>query len=408
VDFDLSEEQQELRQLAARIFADLAGHDQQRRLEAAAAEALSDVGECRPADEAGSGPRVEARFDRRLWSALAEVGLLGLVVPEEHGGAGLGFLEACVVIEEAGKAAAPVPLAAATVGGALPLARFAGPQVKKTWLARIASGEALVSACLGGAVGDPLRPPATAAPATVAGVQRGGWRLQGVLDHVAAGMVADAVVVAARAELAPGPGAGIGLFLLDPTAPGVTRRRQEATDGRVEARLELDGVEIGGPEVLVEPGPAGEEAHRWCCERALAASCVEIAGACRAALDLTARYTAERVQFGKPIATFQAVGQRAADAYIDTEAVRLTAWQAVWRLDRELPASAEVAVAKFWADDGAQRVVHAAQHLHGGVGVDRDYPLHRYYLLVKHLAPAMGGATPSLLRLGDLLAQGAE
>ena len=93
------------------------------------------------------------------------------------------------------------------------------------------------------------------------------------------------------------------------------------------------------------------------------------------------QYTTQREQFGKPIATFQAVGQRAADAYIDAEAVRLTAWQAVWRLAEGLPATSEVAVAKYWADEGAQRVVHAAQHLHGGMGVDRDYPLHRYYLL---------------------------
>ena len=87
------------------------------------------------------------------------------------------------------------------------------------------------------------------------------------------------------------------------------------------------------------------------------------------------------------------MGQRAADAYIDAEAVRLTAWQAAWRLAEGLPATSEVAVAKYWADEGAQRVVHAAQHLHGGMGVDRDYPLHRYYLLVKHLALTLGGAT---------------
>lgn len=397
MDFDLSEEQQELRQLAARIFGDLAGHDEQRRLETADAGSPTD-------SDADGGPSAPGRFDRRLWSALADAGLLGMAVPEEHGGAGLGFLEACVVIEEAGKVAAPVPLTAGTVLGGLPLARFGGAEVHKAWLSRIASGEALVTGCPGGTVGDPLRPAAIAtADGGGAGSGNGSsgagtWRLHGSLDEVAAGMDADAVVVAAGAE------GGTGLFLLDLSAPGVTRLRQEATDGRVEARLELDDVVVGPTEVLVAPGTAGGEAHRWWSERALAAICVEIAGACRGALDLTARYTAERVQFDKPIATFQAVGQRAADAYIDTEAVRLTAWHAAWRLDRGLPASGEVAVAKFWADDGAQRVVHAAQHLHGGVGVDRDYPLHRHYLLVKHLAPTLGGATQSLLRLGDLLA----
>jgi 3-oxocholest-4-en-26-oyl-CoA dehydrogenase beta subunit len=376
MDFDFTEEQQAVRDLAARIFGDLAGHEQQRKLEAHMAE-----------------ERADERFDRALWTALADAGLLGLAISEEHGGAGLGLLEACIVIEEAGKAAAPVPLTAATVLGALPLARFGSAEQQRTWLRRAAAGEAVLTGALATSGGDLLRPAATA--------QRSarGWRLEGTLPNVPAGMVADAVVVPARSA------EGAGLFLVDPAGDAVTRSRQETTDGRVEAELRLSGVEIETDRVLVDPGPAGDEAHRWCHERAVAAMCAEVAGACRAALDLTAKYTAERVQFDKVIATFQAVGQRAADAYIDTEAVRLTAWHAIWRLDRGLPASAEVAVAKFWADDGAQRVVHAAQHLHGGVGVDRDYPLHRYYLLVKHLAPTLGGATASLLRLGDLLAE---
>lgn len=404
MDFQLTEEQQELRDLASRIFGDLAGHEQQRKLESNLAEdASSQAAEDASSQAAGSGTSQAAgstasqaageRWDRALWAALADAGLLALALPEEHGGAGLGFLEACVVIEEAGKAAAPVPLTAATVLGALPVARFGSDAQKRTWLAPAGAGEALLTAALAGAGGDPLH------PAPVAQARAGGgWRIEGTVSNVPAGMVADAVVTPGRSA------EGTGLFLVDPTDAGVVRHRQEATDGRIEAEMRLTGVELGPEHVLVAPGPAGDEAQRWCFERATAAMCVEIAGACRAALDLTAKYSAERVQFDKPIATFQAVGQRAADAYIDTEATRLTAWQAVWRLDRDLPASAEVAVAKFWADDGAQRVVHAAQHLHGGVGVDRDYPLHRYYLLVKHLAPALGGATASLLRLGDLLA----
>ena len=123
-------------------------------------------------------------------------------------------------------------------------------------------------------------------------------------------------------------------------------------------------------------------------------------GVCEAALRITAEYTKTREQFERPIATFQAVGQRAADAYIDTEAVRLTALQAAWRITADLPADAEVAIAKFWAADGGQRVVHAAQHLHGGMGVDRDYPVHRYFLWAKHLELTLGGATQQLLALG--------
>ena len=120
---------------------------------------------------------------------------------------------------------------------------------------------------------------------------------------------------------------------------------------------------------------------------------------------MTAEYTKTREQFDRPIATFQAVGQRAADAYIDTEAVRLTALAGgVAPRGRACPATAEVAIAKFWAAEGGQRVVHAAQHLHGGIGVDRDYPLHRYFLWAKQLELTLGGATPQLLKLGAILA----
>ena len=370
MDFAFTEEQEAVRELASRIFGDLSTHEQLKRVESEDPD----------------------RFDRGLWSALADAGLLGIGLPEDCGGAGLGFLEACIVVEEAGRSAAAAPVAAVTVLGAQAIARFGPESLRSAWLPRIASGDALVTAALAEPGGDPAN------PTTKAEAAGEGWTLSGVKSYVPAGTVADAVLVPARA------GEGLGLFLVDPAQRGVTRRRQEPTDGRVEAELELDGVTVGPQSVVVAPGPAGQDALSWLLERAWAAAAVEVAGACQAALKLTAAYTSQREQFGKPVATFQAVGQRAADAYIDTEAVRLTAWQAVWRLANDLPASAEVAVAKFWADDGAQRVVHAAQHLHGGVGVDRDYPLHRYYLLVKHLSLSLGGGTTSLLRLGDILA----
>ncbi len=139
-------------------------------------------------------------------------------------------------------------------------------------------------------------------------------------------------------------------------------------------------------------------------QRGTAALCVFEAAVCAAALKLTGEYAKTREQFGKPIATFQAVGQRVADAYVDTEAVRLTAWQAAWRLSEGLPSTAEVATAKYWAAEGGQRVVHAAAHIHGGVGVDRDYPLHRYFLLTEQVELTLGSAIDSLLRLGAHLA----
>jgi alkylation response protein AidB-like acyl-CoA dehydrogenase len=122
------------------------------------------------------------------------------------------------------------------------------------------------------------------------------------------------------------------------------------------------------------------------------------------ALRITADYISNRKQFDKPIATFQGATLHAADAYIDTEATRVTTWSAIWLLSESRPADEELAIAKFWVADGGQRVVHACQHLHGGIGVDTDYPIHRYFLWAKELELSLGGATPQLLRIGESLA----
>jgi 3-oxocholest-4-en-26-oyl-CoA dehydrogenase beta subunit len=147
----------------------------------------------------------------------------------------------------------------------------------------------------------------------------------------------------------------------------------------------------------------GHEATSFIESRLVAGACAMQTGVCAGALALTASYVSTREQFGVRLGTFQAVGQRVADAYIDTEAVRLTARQAAWRLDAGLEADDALMTAKFWAADGGHRVVHAAQHLHGGIGVDLDYPVHRYFRIAKVLELLLGGATPSLRRLGSLL-----
>lgn len=364
MDFSLTDDQRQLQELAEQILADLAGTDELRALELAGEP-----------------------FDRRLWGQLGRAGLLALSLPEKVDGAGLGLCEIAVVLQVIGKAAARVPVAASSVLGALPIACFGSETLRRRWLDRAATGEIVLSAALEEAGGDPRR------PRTVAERQGSSWRLEGTKSFVPYGEQAAAVVVSAMAGDEP------TLFVVPRDVQGLSCRAQSTTSGRPEAELRLDGVLLD-PDAELGAGDAVE----WLLQRAAVALCMEIAGACRGALELTAHYTAERHQFGKPIASFQAVGQRAADAYIDTQAVALTAWQAAWRLDAGLPAAEAVAIAKFWADDGAQRVVHACQHLHGGIGVDRDYPVHRYFLTVKHLATRLEGATASLLRLGELMA----
>jgi alkylation response protein AidB-like acyl-CoA dehydrogenase len=369
VDFSLNEEQQDLEGLVEKILGSEVTLERLKEVE-------------------GS----ESNFDHDLWKKLADAGVLGIAIPEANGGGGYGFLEAAIVLEQIGRTVAPVPYYATVVLGALPIARFGTDAQKDALLPGVAAGDTILSAALTEAGGDPL------VPTTTAKADGDGWVLDGMKDCVPAGPLANRVLVPA----ATGDD-GVIVAIVDPEAKGVTRERQDTTNQHPEARLTLKGVKVAGTDVLGSAAQ-GPEILAWLVDRATAALCATAVGVCEEAVRMTAEYTKTREQFERPIATFQAVGQRAADAYIDTEAIRLTGWQAIWRLSEDLPASAEVAVAKFWASEGGQRVVHAAQHLHGGMGVDRDYPLHRYFLWAKVIELTLGGSTPQLLKLGKILA----
>lgn len=365
MDFGLTDEQQAIRDLAVELLTD---HCTPEALRAA---------------EGGDSPG----FDRALWSKLAEAGLLGVCIPEEHGGLGLGLVELALLLEEAGRTAAPVPLLGGLAMGALAVVRHGSPAQQAALLPGIAAGTTLVTGALVEPLGD------EAAPATTARRDGDGWVLDGTKVCVPAGLHADAFLVSATAE------GGAALFLVDASAAGVTVERQDTISYVPEALVVLDGAR--GELVGAADGTALHDVLQV----ATAATCAVLSGVAAAAVRLTADYTRTRTQFGQPIALFQAVGQRAADGFIDTVTIRLTLLQAVWRLSQSLPSAKEVAVAKYFASDAAQRVVRGAVHLHGGMGVSREYPLHRYYVLAKQLELTLGGGTRHLVALGRLLAE---
>jgi acyl-CoA dehydrogenase len=196
---------------------------------------------------------------------------------------------------------------------------------------------------------------------------------------------------------------GVTVFLITSEDFDVTARRQEIVDGDAEGLLALDDVVLDADRVLGEPG--GDAAVvDWPTTRGTVGLCALQASVSTESLQMTARYASGRVQFERPIATFQAVGQRLADCYLDAGAIRLTLWQAAWRLSKNLTAHNEIATAKFWATDGGHRIAHAAVHIHGGVGIDVDYPLHRYFVATKRIEFSLGGATAQLRRIGSALA----
>jgi len=334
------------------------------------------------------------RFDRALWTDLAKAGVLSAALPESVGGSGLGLVEQCAVLVEIGRTVAPVPYLCSIVQAASAIAQFGTDAQRAVWGVPAAGGDLVLTAALSEEVGDDPARPATFASRASASAP---WRLHGTKVAVPAGPVADLFLVPAET-----PG-GPTVFLVTPNDFGVAVHRQQIVDGDSEALLEMDNVSVGDDRVLGAPGD-GAAVIEWLAARGTVGLCALQAGVSGESLQMTAEYATGRVQFERPIATFQAVGQRLADCYVDTEAIRLTLWQAAWRLSKNLPAHNEIATAKFWAADAGHRVAHAAVHVHGGVGIDVDYPLHRYFVASKRIEFSLGSATTQLRRIGASLA----
>lgn len=367
MDFELTEEQREIVALADRVLTDTCPP-----------EVL------RAAERQGGGA-----WPRDAWAAMAEAGLLGLGFDAGVGGAGLGFVETALVVEAVGRAAAPLPAYATLVLGAAPIARFGTEEQRRRWLPGVVDGSTILT-------GAPVGADDSTEPVRIAPHPDGGHELNGTAWYVPHAADADAIVMPAVDR-----DAGSVLIVLPTDQGGITRQALAPMSGEPSAVVRLEAVRID--EHLVLRGQDTDPVVWWR-DRAVAATCVAQVGTCAGALALTATYVSEREQFGVKLATLQAVSQRAADAWIDTELVRLTAWTAAWRLAQDLDATEELAVAKFFTAEAAQRVVAAAQHLHGGIGMDLDYPVHRYFRWAAEHAQRLGGASEHLSRLGRTLA----
>nr|WP_203780863.1 acyl-CoA dehydrogenase family protein [Actinoplanes rishiriensis] len=308
-----------------------------------------------------------AASGRPLWPALADAGVLAAALPKRAGGEGYGLLEQCAVLTELGRHAATVPYLPSIVVAAAGLARFGTDEQVARWAEPAGRGEVVLTHAATGA--EAMR-------------EREGWALDGVVPAVPAAAEA-ALVLVPTAE---------GVFLVQRGDPCVTVEPQSVAGGPGAGRVRLDGAWPAQDRRIADPafGP-------WLAAAATIGACAAQLGVVERAVEMTAEYARTRVQFGRPIGAFQAVSQRLADAHTDVEALRLAMWQAACR-----PTAANVATAGFWAAEAGHRVLHTAVHVHGGVGIDLEYPLHRYFLAAKYHEFLLGGATAQLLALGDV------
>ncbi|HEX2315975.1 MAG TPA: acyl-CoA dehydrogenase family protein [Thermomonospora sp.] len=346
MDFDLDETRRELRDLAAGLLD----------REAASAD------------------------PRRLWTALGRAGLPGACLPEDAGGAGLGPVGLAVILREIGSRAAPVPAYASLCLAAVPIAAHGTP-AQRASLAGLAAGETVLT-------GAYREPGLTGEVRATARRDGDGFVLDGAKTFVPYAEQAARILVPARVE-----GADVGVFLVEPSE--VDLSPHPAATGEPMSRVGLRGVQIGGDALL--GGEADGAAWRTLRRSAVAGAVALVSGVIDGALTLTTEHVRTREQFGRALAGFQAVTMQIADVYIAKRAVDVAMWAGVWRMSVDADDTDEVlAIAAYNACDPVLKALYTCQHLHGGIGLDVTYPLHRYFAWGKHYAHLLGGAEAQL------------
>lgn len=362
---DMSEELQELAELTSTIFASKVTTERLRELETA-----------------GSA------WDEDLWAEVCQAGLTSLSLPEDVGGLGFGLAAMCTVAEVQGRYVAPIPLWTAILAShiiSLSTGDFAD------LLADVITGEARVTLALEEpGIGDALNPAATATTAN------GAWVLTGEKTMVPHAASATHFLTSARSD------GEAKLFLVDRAAVSENLSLMTSTNLDHVGYLDLTGVparEVPGVKLL-----------GTLIDMALVVLSALQLGAGHGAVELSASYVSEREQFGRPIGTFQSVQHQLADAVIGLDGVELTMRQAIAHLDAGDPrASRATRVASWWARTAGTRALYTCQHVHGGIGVDVDYPLHRFFLWARQAQNTLGNPEQLLAEIGtDLVARGAE
>jgi len=349
---------------------DLGFSEEQEMLRTSARDFLT--AEC-PTDLVKEMADDEVGYKPEMWAKMAELGWMGLAFPEEYDGMGMTFLDLAVLLEEMGRACLPGPFFPTVVLAGFTILEAGSEQQKKDLLSKIASGEAIATLAI-------TEPSASydASAITVKAVADGdGYVISGTKLFVENAHIADYIIVVARTKEGGAPEDGITLFVVDGKAPGITTTLLRTISGSKQCEVSFDNVKLPGASVL------GEVDKGWpvvdnVLEKAAAAKCAEMVGGAQATLDMSVAYAKERIQFGRPIGSFQAIQHHCANMLTDVDGSRFITYQAAWKLSEGLPATMEVSMAKAWTNDAYRRVTQLGHQIHGGIGfcMDHDMPLY--------------------------------
>ena len=313
-------------------------------------------------------------YSSELWQEMAELGWMGMAIPEKYGGGGMSFLDLAVLLEEMGRACLPGPFFSTVVLGALPILDLGSEEQKQRHLPKIAQGEAIFTLALTEPGFQNYDPPSIEVSAALEG---GDYVIDGTKLFVADAHIADCLICVARTEGQAKDGDGITSFLVDAKDPGIkyTVLKTIANDKLCE--VVFNKVRVNGDSML------GQQVHGWdevqrVVERAALAKCCEMLGGLQMIVEMTIDYAKERKQFGRPIGSFQIIQHYCADIATDVEGARFSTYRAAWMLSEGMSCTREVAVAKAWIGEASQRVTALAHQVHGAIGVTIEHDLHYY------------------------------
>ncbi|MBM3947031.1 MAG: acyl-CoA dehydrogenase [SAR202 cluster bacterium] len=340
----------------------------------------------------------EKGYSPELWKKMADLGWQGLIIPEKYGGSGLSFLDLCLLLEEQGRYLVPGPFFSTVVLAGLPLTWAGSEQQKRQYLSEVARGELIMTLALTepsarwDAQGVQLKARGTAS----------GYVLNGTKLFVQNANVADALIVAARTRSAGRPENGITLFLIDRNTPGIRQTLLKTIASDRQSELAFRNVRVPKNAVLGEVNKGWQVLEKLL-QYAAVAEASRMVGMAQQALDMSVDYAKNRVQFGRPIGSFQAIQHKCADMVTNVDGARYITYLAAWKLAEGEDAPMEVSMAKAWCSDALRWVSAQAQQIHGGIGFTKEYDLQLYFRRIKAAEIHYGDADFHRERVAQLL-----
>jgi alkylation response protein AidB-like acyl-CoA dehydrogenase len=326
-------------------------------------------------------------YDGELWKEMADLGWMGLVLPEKYGGSGMNFVSLAILLEEAGRASLPGPFFSTVLLGALPILDIGSEEQQQRYLPQIATGGLFLTTAITEAEGS-----YDAASIKMEATESGDdYVLNGTKMFVADANIADYILCVARTSRGKNPEDGLTIFIVDARSTGISTTVLKTIAMDKLCEVKFDKVHVLKANVLGALGKGWPETQRII-QRAAAGKCCEMVGCVQQTLDMTVAYAKERKQFGKPIGSFQIVQHHCADMAIEVEGSRLATYQAAWAISEGLPSLEQVAIAKSFVGESCTHIMSLAHQIHGAIGYTRDHNLQYYTRRAKANEVSFGDA----------------